>query len=65
MLKNGQIYFCGAYNVRLLKYVRSFFNILHEGLQIILLFLIKKLKNVSVKTFFKYLLIAERNDTGL
>ena len=31
MLKNGQIYFCGAYNVRLLKYVRSFFNILHEG----------------------------------
>ena len=31
MLKNGQIYICDAYNVRLLKYVRSFFNILHEG----------------------------------
>ena len=52
MLKNGQIYFCGAYNVRLLKYVRSFFNILHEGLQIIL-FLIKKIEKRVRKDIFQ------------
>ena len=53
MLKNGQIYFCGAYTVRLLKYVRSFFNILHEGLQIILLFLIKKIEKRVRKDIFQ------------
>ena len=53
MLKNGQIYFCGAYTVRLLKYVRSFFNILHEGLQIILLFLIKKIEKRVRKEIFQ------------
>ena len=53
MLKNGQIYFCGAYNVRLLKYVRSFFNILHEGVTNNIIISHKKIEKRVRKDIFQ------------